>query len=82
MKLSPEQLKQGYVQGHIYNKGESNFVSLELVYYSYCKKYNVKYSDMLNWEVENRDFESYKDAQKFYESIITKYKLKFKGCTL
>ena len=76
MKLTSEQLKQGYIQGHIYNKCESDKVSLELVYYSYCKKYNVKYSDMINWVIENKDFENYKDAQKFYESIIVKYNLK------
>ena len=79
MKLTSKQLKQGYIQGHTYLKGEFNKVGLELVYYSYCKKYNVKYSDMFNWEVENKDFESYKDAQKFYESLVVKHNLKLKG---
>lgn len=79
MKLTPKQLKQGYIQGHIYNNGDSRKVSLELVYYSYCKKYNVKYSDVFNWVTENEDFASYKDAQKFYESLIIKHNLKLKG---
>ena len=77
MKLSANKLKQGYIQGHIYRKGESNFVSLELVYYAYCKKYNVKYSDMGNFESVNQDFESYRKAQNFYDSLILKYGLSF-----
>ena len=79
MKLTSKQLKQGFIQGHIYSKGDANKVSLNLVYYHYCKKYNVRYSDALNWQYEDQDFESYKEAQKFYDAIIDKYDLKLKG---